>query len=500
MHQALLIPEVFLEIIAHVNQIQNPSSTAEKALARKSIAALATTCKTFHEPAMDLLWSKVDQLEPLLGCVTRLHPLVYHNGSRWRNTWSKGIEPLSTYEARQFLCHSSRIRSLNVQSDHFFHLLSVIPAGECVFSGLRSLTWKLSTGKYLNLFLSRTLHRCSLFTINQDLKNIVTRCAALEDLSIKKLNFDASTADELSLLSDSVRLCKRLATLSCPPLDWAAWEHLSTLPDLVKLGVRDVQIRGVPPWTLERDIANPIQFLNVTVLSLQVHSAAYIITVMQHSQFPSLTKLKIETDLLSSEEAERFFSALSNCKACQTLQQLEITIISFGPRSGQQAGPFAAIPHLLCFTQLRSLRLVCRFSYIYLDNDLLLAAMSNWPHLRALEIEGSCLHPSTVTFCGLFTALRLCPHLHTLRVLIDPANTKIGPNKKQHTSLKTVDFDTLSPIANTADVARIIFNALPCVDQVNRFTMHTKEWDEVNRHLKSLKAGALHVAGPASSL
>lgn len=120
MHQALLIPEVFLEIIAHVNQIQNPSSTAEKALARKSIAALATTCKTFHEPAMDLLWSKVDQLEPLLGCVTRLHPLVYHNGSRWRNTWSKGIEPLSTYEARQFLCHSSRIRSLNVQSDHFF--------------------------------------------------------------------------------------------------------------------------------------------------------------------------------------------------------------------------------------------------------------------------------------------------------------------------------------------------------------------------------------------
>lgn len=82
MHQALLIPEVFLEIIAHVNQTQNPSSTAEKALARKSIAALATTCKTFHEPAMDLLWSKVDQLEPLLGCVTRLHPLIYHSGSR----------------------------------------------------------------------------------------------------------------------------------------------------------------------------------------------------------------------------------------------------------------------------------------------------------------------------------------------------------------------------------------------------------------------------------
>lgn len=328
----------------------------------------------------------------------------------------------------------------------------------------------------------------------------MTRCAALEDLSIKKLNFDASTADELSLLSDSVRLCKQLVTLSCPPLDWVAWEHLSNLPNLVRVGVRDVQIRDAPPWTVQRDIANPTQFLNVTVLSLQVYSAAYIITVMQHSQFPSLTELKIETDLLSLEETEQFFYALSNCKACRTLQHLEITIISFGPRSGHQAGSLTAIPHLFCFTQLRTLRLVCRFSYIHLDNDILLAAMSNWPHLCTLEIEGSCLHPSTVTFCGLFTALRLCPHLHTLRVLIDPANTKIGPNKIQHTSLKTVDFDTLSPMANTADVARIIFNALPCVDQVNRFTMHTKEWDEVNRHLKSLKAGALHVAGPASSL
>ncbi|KAG1778446.1 hypothetical protein EV702DRAFT_1196435 [Suillus placidus] len=482
MHQALLIPEVFLEIFAHVNQIQNPSSTREKALARKSIAALTTTCKTFHEPAMDLLWSKVD------------------HGARWDNTWSKGLEPLSAHEARQFLRHAARVRSLNIQSDHFFHLLSVIPIEKCVFSRLRSLTWKLSTCKYMDLFLSCTLHRCSLFTINHDLKNIVTRCAALEDLSIKKLNFDASTADELFLLSDSVRLCKQLVTLSCPPLDWAVWEHLSNLPNLVRVGVRDVQIRGAPPWSLERDIANPTQFLNVTALSLQVHSAEYIITVMQHSQFPSLTELKLETDLLSSEEAEQFFCALSNCKACQTLQQLEITIISFGPRSGHQGSSLTAIPHLLCFTQLQTLRLVCRFSYIYLDNDLLLEAMSSWPHLRALEIEGSCLHPSTVTFLGLFIALQLCPHLHTLRVLIDPANTEIGPNKIRHTSLKTVDFDTLSPTANTADVARIIFNALPCVDQVNRFTMHTKEWDEVNRHLKSLKAAALYVAEPVSSL
>jgi len=46
-------------------------------------------------------------------------------------------------------------------------------------------------------------------------------------------NLDKSTADQLSLLSDRIRLSKQLVTLSCPPLDWAAWKHLSNLRTLV---------------------------------------------------------------------------------------------------------------------------------------------------------------------------------------------------------------------------------------------------------------------------
>ncbi|OJA16076.1 hypothetical protein AZE42_11627, partial [Rhizopogon vesiculosus] len=34
--------------------------------------------KAFHDPAMDLLWADMEDLEPLLGCVTRLHPLIYN--------------------------------------------------------------------------------------------------------------------------------------------------------------------------------------------------------------------------------------------------------------------------------------------------------------------------------------------------------------------------------------------------------------------------------------
>ncbi|KAG2053264.1 hypothetical protein BDR06DRAFT_482887 [Suillus hirtellus] len=131
MHQALLVPEILLEIFAYVNIIPSTETTSTQ----KLLAAFARTCKIFYEPAMDLLWTEIHEIEPLLGCEARLHPLIYHSGAMWDEPWAKGVEPLSANEAREFLRHSSRIRTLDIQSDHP-HLLSVIPAEACVFPRL----------------------------------------------------------------------------------------------------------------------------------------------------------------------------------------------------------------------------------------------------------------------------------------------------------------------------------------------------------------------------
>lgn len=80
MHQALLIPEVLLEIFSHVTEEPFELPAGVISLSQKSLAAVATTCKTFYEPAMDLLWNEMDISESLLGCVTRLHPLMYRSG------------------------------------------------------------------------------------------------------------------------------------------------------------------------------------------------------------------------------------------------------------------------------------------------------------------------------------------------------------------------------------------------------------------------------------
>lgn len=487
MHRALLVSEILLDIFAHVDTIMDPLSYGEISLARKSLATLATTCRTFHEPAMDLLWADMHGIVPLLGCVTRLHPMIYHHAGRY--TWySEGINPLCEHEVLQFLRHAHRVRSLQIPFDNHFHLLSVLPIKTFIFPRLLSLSMAVHPAGYLHLFLPPTLRRCSLSLIHPDLKLIATCCAAtLEDLTIK-IPYQ-STTDELCMLSDSIRLCKRLVTLYCPPLDWAAWKHLSNLPTLLS-----VAISGEVLCPLDTDNFIFTRFLNVTTLSFHVTTASYVIAVMRNSAFPSLKEFKMVARVLPWEDAEQLFHALSQCTACQTLQHIDI--LSRDQRVPEPSdSSLTPITQFLGFTQLRTLQLAFPHCCIRLDNHLLSKAMSSWPHIRSLKLEDPHPHPATITFCGLSTALRQSPHLHTLHILMDALNIDIDPQAEsfQHTSLQTLDVRT-SHIADREAVAYILFTMLPSVESVIHGSSgrHIRyAWQEVNRRLQSLKSSAV---------
>ncbi|KAG1777980.1 hypothetical protein EV702DRAFT_1196777 [Suillus placidus] len=315
-------------------------------------------------------------------------------------------------------------------------------------------------------------------------KCIVTRCTALEHISIS--SSAVYRADMLSLLSNGVRLCKRLVTLRCPPLDLAAWEHLSNLPTLLT-----VAISGEVLCPLNRNNYIFAPFVNVTVLTFHVDTVAYITAVLRHSEFPSLKEFEMHARAFPWTAAEQLFRSLSQCKACQTVQRIAMGSYFLGDQEPSLVGDsFTAVTHLLCFTQLQTLRLNFHCS-IFLDNNLLLDAMSCWPHIRSLNLVGLRNTP-IVTFCGLFTALRLCPHLHTLGISIDAVNIDIDPTAEsfQHTTLQTLDL-TKSRVADAKAVARIISSMLPCVDRISRLPYGDdlpRAWNTVNRHLKSFKS------------
>ncbi|KAG2121774.1 hypothetical protein BD769DRAFT_1476847 [Suillus cothurnatus] len=472
MHRALLVPDVLLEIFGF---LQTPGLRGTRS---GCFAALARTCKAFHEFAMNELWANIMNLDQLLGCVTRLHPIVYQKPVCYH--WSsQGLEPLSEPETHQFLRHATRVRSIEITSDAHFHLLSVFPNETCLFPRLTSISFMLKYPvHYSHLFLSPMLRNCYQESIQPDFISM--------HLTVR--SFGEGIADKLSLVSDGVRSCKRLVTLTCPPLDLAAWEHLSTLHTLIKIAIgREKKKVMSPKLDLSKNHNfNFTPFVNLVFLFFHSDTAVYLTTVLQHSEFPSLKEFCMDVGALSWMEAEQLFRALSLCKACHTLET--IVVVCSGPEAHEpSANSLTTVSHILCFTQLRVLRLSLHHSII-INNDLLFEAISGWPHIVWLELVDREITP--VTFRGIFAALRQCPHLQWLQISMDTVNIDIDPDTEsfQHTALQQLILRP-SDLADGEAVARIIFSMLPYVNRV-LYSVYPElySWQEVNGHLESLRS------------
>lgn len=62
MHVCLLPAEILLDIFAIIHEDYN------SVISHATLAALARTCRTFKEPALDTLWKHIDGFEPLILC------------------------------------------------------------------------------------------------------------------------------------------------------------------------------------------------------------------------------------------------------------------------------------------------------------------------------------------------------------------------------------------------------------------------------------------------
>lgn len=408
--------------------------------------------------------------------------MIYDPKSKY--SWSQHADPLAEHEFHQFLRHSSRVRNMTISTNTYIHLLAALPIETCMFPGLVSLSWmvqRTNTGD-LRFFLSPTLRRCCISELHSDLHHIGTQCAALEE-------FNVPGDSDIAQLSETVRSCKVLRRLHCAPLDSTAWMHLSTTPTLLE--VKILASRNIRCPLDNLDFAT---FLNLTTLSFRAMEVAAVLALIHHFEFPSLKEFEMYARVLPWAEAEQLFRALSRCKASQTLEHINI---SSGNGTQEHSGDsLTAVRQFLCFKQLRTLRISAHYS-IYLDNDLLFEAMTSWPHIRSLSLLDWRL--PTITFRGLFTALRLCPHLQDLQVSVDVRNIDIEPEAEsfQHTSLRTlvVGSSELESV-NVEAVAHIIFSMLPAVDQVMRASGGVPRlWSDVNKRLEFLRNRSSSVAG-----
>jgi hypothetical protein len=77
MHVCLLIPEIVELIFTNIHIYGTDASLVDfgdhyfQRVARGSLAALSQVCRSFKDIALDALWIKLDNLEPLFACLPR---------------------------------------------------------------------------------------------------------------------------------------------------------------------------------------------------------------------------------------------------------------------------------------------------------------------------------------------------------------------------------------------------------------------------------------------
>ncbi|KAG1731446.1 hypothetical protein EDD22DRAFT_960572 [Suillus occidentalis] len=239
-------------------------------------------------------------------------------------------------------------------------------------------------------------------------------------------------------LFETVRSCKALKRLQCPPAGLSSTSPLS-LPSSICRSIKKAFQVPRPNWTHNLSFAT---FLNVTTLRFCYAPIADITAVMQHSEFPELKEFELVAHVLPEAELWPLLRALLQCKACHTLENIAIS--DDDPEVEEPPGnSFSVVGELLCFTQLRSLQLFIHCS-INLDNNFF------WTPSQVG-------HSSTVS-------LRQCPQLHALNVELDVVNIDIDPKAEsfQHISLINLGVRVHDPpAADTEAIARIIFAMLP---------------------------------------
>ncbi|KAJ7118336.1 hypothetical protein C8R44DRAFT_738276 [Mycena epipterygia] len=398
-----------------------------------TLTALATTCTTFQNPALDILWREQDTLVNLLRCMPTdliFEELESEPPSRCTIRF---LRPIVATDWDRLRFYGQRVKHLSSGSNwrvaltEIFPTLSMCLVDERLLPNLSTLHWSHRNieFQYIHLFLTK------ITTIS--------------------LSFDDGGSD-LSLLSVLLRTCPTLKDVSISlqrgarqfkHLTCAAQSSLSRfihglhhMPMFATLG--DLALRAV-------DLRAATEFLGIVVGAC-------------------LKSVRVAVNPVgSTEQLGDFSSALALCsRSHTTLTSLSIDnsatrYLPGGPSSSNLRRT------LFCFGQLREIDLHSEFGFDLDDTDLS-DMVDAWPALESLKLQGQSETMPRATLQSLRMIARYCPHLHTLRMAFDaiipPPTDETAEHVAQH-SLTSLHVEESSINPRTLPIAHFLSRIFP---------------------------------------
>ncbi|KAJ7658602.1 hypothetical protein DFH06DRAFT_1327183 [Mycena polygramma] len=456
------------------------------------LAALARTCMTFKDPAMDHLWRSTTLGRLLIVCMPSDLWAVERetSGFRYRRRLSR---PICAADWQRVRLYAPRIRKLASDGRDSQDLEEVFPSLIMAFPGwllqnLQDLRWYHYDYFYhIHTFLRPSLTKISFHLISTSHCSLLPRlrdgCPKLAHMSIT-----AGPDVDLQPLSQFVAGLPHAGTISVPWLKPDALEHLSKLPTLKSLKMGRLPearvVYMVPAFPALRclvihqaTLTDMTEFLRMCrdvpleTLTVERTGPGYPLAAEMHGLFTALAARVSHstlTSLLLEDEGD-------------PLEPLDPAIYLIQPNT--------LVP-LLCFKNLTSVHFRSALGFD-LDDDTVSRMASAWPRIETLYLAPirvfSASRPRT-TLASLYSISRHCPRILALTMAFDgsdvPSPSMAIPRNESLRQLYVLHSPITTPIA----MGRCLSGVFPNLDRIttSREGMHNDDETQLQEHEEAI--------------
>ncbi|KAG2030419.1 hypothetical protein BDR03DRAFT_188619 [Suillus americanus] len=389
---------------------------------KKTLLALALTCKSFTGLALDLLWQDLRGLAPLIRCLPQ---------SLWKVTGKLEFQRTMTFDDWSIFCkYNHRVRSLDTAVHEVVHLpldIEIWRAFSCppfslpLLPNLISLTWReynetflyvylFVTPKLKTLDMSRKGPGISTFGLCEQsmLSCISMLCPSVSHCRFLFCGEDTSTA---------LQSWSHLKSVKTEQISEAAILHLSNLPSL------RVLVFKLPPIPISANTQKLLQrsvFCAIEELGIECEGSPTLLDAFFEKLrvAPKVISCIVTDGMGSILALPALISRISNTCAHSSLEQVRLRISELDMDPDASIGA-AAFQPLFAFRNLRRLDVETDCS-VQLNDAVLLQMAKAWPLLERLFFHPYYFHLShDVTPHAFVSLLQHCPCLVSISVFVN---------------------------------------------------------------------------------
>ncbi|KAJ7604091.1 hypothetical protein DFH06DRAFT_1114027 [Mycena polygramma] len=495
MHRALRIPEIVGLVCDHLEYIYLTQDGPN------DFATLARTCKSFHDPALDVLWRRQNTLANVL---KSLPSDVWEERHDVKPPQPPAVRFIKTPQLADWtrpLTYAHRIRKLTLmparrRAVHDFPTSDVLAMIELCFPGgylcpnLQDLFWSPEGNTpafhYIRLFLGPHITHASIqLPANvADMSPLSSlRYPELKSLSLKGSSDDTSLIRR-TLCTFASELAK-IERLSLDSLDQTVLLHLSRLPRLRSLDLSKTDLDPQDFVSLVDISQDPFPALRKLSLDdTTVESATELVNMMHDCR---LDDFFMCTDIFSLQAATgKLYAALAGHVSHITLHSMWMIEMrdELVPPPVDAIASYVITGHTLTpLFSFKNLALVHLTGPVGFDIDDTRAwdMARAWPQIRSLTLNSSTAlhHPSSMTLHGLRAFATHCAELRRLAIAFDASTVPPFDNSPaariSQRALHALHVEA-SPIGDPPSVAKYLSGLF--LGLVSIYTWNDARWSE----------------------